>query len=196
MSKLLVFAGSARTGSLNRRLAAVAAQIASAQGAQATLIDLRDYALPLYDGDMEASSGVPQAAHALCKLIAAHDALLIATPEYNGFATPLIVNTFSWLSRIMAKDEQPSGLAVLAGKPAALLAASPGALGGVRSLIFTRQYLSMNLGLLVIPEQHGLAQANLAFDEQGALKEPKQQQAVERVVKALIRAAHTLRAGA
>lgn len=190
--RVLALAGSARAASLNKRLLAVGAAAARAQGAQLTAIDLRDYAMPLYDGDLEAANGQPQAAHELRRLCLAHDALLLATPEYNGFVTPLLVNTFAWLSRLPEGEGLPSGLQATAGVPVALLSASPGGLGGLRSLLATRHYLSMNLGFVVMPEQFALPQAHLAFDDAGALKEPRQQQAVAAVVAALLKRAAAL----
>ena len=88
----------------------------------------------------------------------------------------------------------PAGLAVTSGKPLALLSASPGPLGGLRSLNFTRQYLSMTIAMMPVPQQFALSRAGEAFDESGALKDPKQQAAVESVVAALLRLATALKA--
>lgn len=184
----LVVSGSSRTGSFNRRLAALAAQAARAQGAQVTEVDLRALDLPVYDADLEAR-GLPPGALELRRLFAGHAALLVATPEYNGFVTPLLLNSLDWVSRVPAADGLPAGLAAMNGTVAGLMSASPGALGGLRGLMFLRSFLSLTLGMLVVPETQSVSQAHQAFDDAGALKEPRQQAGVERVVQAVLRAA-------
>lgn len=190
--KLLAISGSARTGSLNGRLLAAAAASAQARGAQVETIDLRNLALPLYDGDLEKSAGVPEGARRLRDALLATDGVLLATPEYNGFPTPLLINSFDWLSRLQAEGTAPAGLAVTAGKPLGLLSASPGLLGGLRSLNFTRQYLSMAIAMMPVPQQFALSKAHEAFDEAGVLKDPKHQAALDAVVASLSRVAAAL----
>ena len=192
--RLLVIPGSARSGSLNRRLGAVAATLARNAGATVDELDLRALQLPVYDGDIEAASGVPEGASRLLAAIVAADAVLVVTPEYNGFPTPLVVNAFDWLSRIAAQGTQPSGLAATANKPVALLSASPGPLGGLRSMNFLRQYLQMAFAMIVVPQQFALSRANEAFDAGGALKDEKAQHAVQGVLAALGTLAAALRA--
>lgn len=187
--KLLAMAGSARNGALSGRLLNAAMAVAREAGAEVTQVDLRGLAMPLYDGDLEASQGAPEGAKRLRDLFAGHDALLYVTPEYNGFPTPLFINAFDWLSRVGAEGELPSGLATTALKPVGLLASSPGPLGGLRSLNFTRQYLSMNFGMLVVPQQFALGQAHNAFEDGGALKDAKHLQAVSGVVQQLLKVA-------
>ena len=126
--RLLVIPASVRTGSLNLLLAQHASAVARAAGHQVDLLDLRALALPVYDGDLEAAQGVPAGALRLQQAIAEADALLVVTPEYNGFPTPLFINAFDWLSRIQAADGHPAGLSTTADKPVALLSASPGPL--------------------------------------------------------------------
>jgi chromate reductase, NAD(P)H dehydrogenase (quinone) len=190
---LLLLAGSARSGAFSARLRDVAQGLAAAAGANAQVLDLRALGLPLYDGDIEAAQGVPPGALQLREAIAAADALLIVTPEYNGFPTPLTINAFDWLSRVQAVGDTPSGLATLAGKPVALLASSPGPLGGLRAMNLLRQFLGLTLGLLIVPQQYALGRAHEAFNEAGALKDAKAEQAVDNVVKALLRVAAALR---
>lgn len=192
--RLLVIPASAREGSLNRRLAACAAAMARADGIEVHVLDLRALALPVYDGDLEAAEGVPAGALELQRAVLAADALLVVTPEYNGFPTPLFVNAFDWLSRIPATEANPSGLAATAERPVALLSASPGPAGGLRSMNFVRQYLQMAFAMLVVPQQFALGRAHEAFDAQGGLKEPRAAQAVQGVVQALARLALRLRA--
>ena len=190
--RVLVIAGSARHGSLNQRLAAVAARALEQAGALVTPVDLRALALPIYDADVEAQ-GMPEGARTLRRLFAEHDALLLVTPEYNGFPTPLLINALDWASRPVAEDGLPSGPAAMSGTVAGLLSASPGAFGGLRSLLHTRQFLQMNLGMLVVPEQFGLGLAEQAFDATGALVDAKAQAAVERVVQSVLRVSAGLR---
>jgi len=191
--RLLAISGSERLGSLNRKLLDAAAKSARAQGAQVEGIDLRSLALPLYDGDIEKGAGVPEGAKRLREALLAADGVLLATPEYNGFPTPLLVNSFDWLSRLAADGAVPSGLAATAGKPLGIVSASPGLLGGLRSLNFTRQYLSMAIAMMPVPQQFALAKAHEAFDDAGALKDAKHQASVDAVVASLIRVAAALK---
>jgi chromate reductase, NAD(P)H dehydrogenase (quinone) len=192
--RVLLIAGSARTGALSVRLRDAAQRLAEAAGASTSAIDLRALALPLYDGDLEAAQGVPEGARQLREAIAAADAVLIVTPEYNGFPTPLLINAFDWLSRLQAAGDAPAGLASTAGKPVALLASSPGPVGGLRAMNFLRQYLQMAFAMLVVPQQFALGRAHEAFDEAGAVKDAKAEQAVAGVLQALLRVAGALRA--
>jgi NAD(P)H-dependent FMN reductase len=180
--RILAFAGSARAESLNKRLARAAATAAEQAGAAVTLIDLDDYPLPVYHGDLEAREGVPLQARRLRGLVAAHDGLLIASPENNASVPALLKNTLDWLSR---PDHGENGLAAFNGKTAALLAASPGALGGLRGLAHLRQIL-MALNVLVLSEQFALPRAHEAFDAAGELREPRHRAAVAGVARRLV----------
>lgn len=191
--RLLLLAGSSRTGALSVMLRDAAGRIAHALGTETTVLDLRALQLPLYDGDIEASQGVPDGARKLRTALATHDAVLLVTPEYNGFPTPLVINAFDWLSRLPAGDGVPSGVVVTANKPLALLSISPGALGGLRAMNFLRQYLQMAFGMLVVPRQHAVGHAHDVFDEHGAFKDEKAELAVRTVVQALLRVASALR---
>jgi NAD(P)H-dependent FMN reductase len=194
--RVLVFAGSARAGSFNRQLLDVAAGMLASAGAQVTSVDLRALGLPIFDAEIEAA-GLPAGAVELRRLFAQTDAVLIATPEYNGFLPPLLVNAFAWLSRVPAGDGLPSGLEATASKVAGVLSASPGALGGLRSLNYLRQFLQMAFGMLVVPQQFALSQAHKAFDAAtGRLTDDKHQQAVRRVVQAVLRTAGALKGAA
>ena len=193
--RVLVVSGSARPGSFNRRLADVAAGLAVAGGAEVTQTDLRALALPLYDAEIEAA-GVPAGALELRRMFATHDAVIIASPEYNGFPTPLLINALDWTSRVPALGDLPSGLVAMGGTVAGVVSASPGALGGLRSLLFVRQFLQLALGLLVVPEQFALGQANKAFDDSGQLIDTQQLQSVQRVVSSVLRTAAALKARA
>jgi len=186
--RALVISGSARHGSLNQRLAAVAARELEQGGAVVTPVDLRALALPVYDADIEAL-GMPEGARTLRRLFAENDALLLVSPEYNGFPTPLLINALDWASRPVAEDGLPSGPAAMSGTVAGLLSASPGAFGGLRSLLFTRQFLQMNLGMLIVPEQFGLSRADEAFDAAGALVDAQAHAGLLKVVQSVLRTA-------
>jgi chromate reductase len=190
--RLLVTAGSSRAGSYNGRLADIAAGLAREAGAQVTRLDLHALDLPVFHAAIEAA-GLPAGAFALRDAFAAHDAVFIASPEYNGFPTPLLINSFAWASRVPGADGQLAGLAAMAGKPAGLVSASPGLLGGLRSLNSFRAFLQMAPAMVVVPEQFALSQAGKAFDDAGALLDEKHRQAVQRVVRATLRMAAALR---
>lgn len=186
--KVLVFAGSARSGSLNKRFAQLAANRIDALGGEATFIDLKDYPCPLFDEDIEAQ-GMPENVVKLRKILAEHEGLVIASPEYNGFITPLLKNTLDWLSR---PDDNTPGLALFAGNPAGLLGASPGGLGGIRAMAGVQQ-LMHNLNLVVTAPAMSLPGAGNAFDDNGALKESAQAQQLDALCQRVIEAINALR---
>lgn len=184
--KVLIIAGSSRPGSYNGKLAAIAREVATAAGAQCTRLDLRALGLPVYDAEIEAA-GMPAGATTLRDALAKHAAIIVASPEYNAFPTPLLINAMDWASRVAASADKPAGLAAMAGKAVGVLSASPGPFGGMRSLMATRQFLHNTLGMLVVAEQFALSQAMNAFDETGALRDEKHKQALARVVNAVLR---------
>jgi NAD(P)H-dependent FMN reductase len=187
--RLLVIAGSARTGSFNRHLADLAAEKARAQGAQTTDVDLRSLNLPVYDADLADSQGMPAGAEALRDLFAAHDGLLLACPEYNALPTPLLINSFDWLSTVAATDALPGGAGSTAGKPVGLMAASPGALGGMRALPIVRTYLSTNFAMVVVPEQLGVPLAEGQLGASGTGLKPELDKVLDKLVAAVVRQA-------
>ncbi|HVU36677.1 MAG TPA: NAD(P)H-dependent oxidoreductase [Opitutaceae bacterium] len=182
-SRILAFSGSARRESLNRKLLAAVIEAVGAVGGEVTTLDLNDYPLPLYHGDLEDNEGLPPNATKLIEAIAAHDALLIASPEYNSQMTPLLKNTIDWCTR---GDENP-----LRGKVAAVVSASPGMFGGIRSMTLARQLLT-HLGCYVIPAQCVLPYADKAFDPTGRLQDARTQKAVVAVATDLVRVAGKL----
>jgi NAD(P)H-dependent FMN reductase len=183
LPKILVFAGSIRTGSHNARLAALATKELTLAGADVTRISLADYPMPIYDGDLEATSGVPQNAVKLKQLMAAHQGVFIASPEYNASITPLLKNTIDWISRVRERGEPP--LVAYKNRVFALGAASDGSYGGMRSLMALRQTLELGCGALVIPEQIAVMRASDAFDEIDNLKEERLAQLMKRVAQRL-----------
>lgn len=168
-NRILVFAGSARAESFNKRLARLAASRVERVGGQATFVDLRDYPIPLYDGDLEREQGIPEHARRLKALLAEHAGLVVVSPEYNGFITPLLKNTLDWLSR---PDGDEDGLALFRNRTACVLSASPGGFGGMRSLALARLLLT-NLGVTVLPDQLAVPRAANAFTEAGDLADEK-----------------------
>lgn len=191
--RLLVISGSARTGSLNRALAELAAHKARALGADTTSVDLRDLALPVFDADLLQAQGMPQGALQLRDWMAQHDGVLLASPEYNALPTPLFVNAFDWLSVVQAEGEQPSGTGATSGKPVGLLAASPGALGGIRALPIVRTFLSTNFAMVVVPEQLALPLADQQLSAERAdltrLAKPELDAALDRLVASVVKQA-------
>ena len=161
--KILVTAGSIRTGSHNARLAALAAKELTLADADVTLVSLADYPLPLYDGNVDQVTGPPANALRLKQMIMAHHGVFIATPEYSGSVTPLLKNAIDWVSRV--RDRGEPTYAAFKGRVFAISAASPGAAGGLRALIALRQILELGCGALVIPEQVSILRAHEAFDD-------------------------------
>lgn len=180
--RILAFAGSAREGSWNKRLVRVAARAATQSGAEVTLIDLQDFPMPLYHGDLEAKEGVPASARKLKALFMEHESFLVSSPENNTSLSALLKNTIDWLSR---PDGSADKRAAFQGKPVALLSASPGYFGGVRHLPHLAEILQ-NLEMLVLPEPFSLARAHEAFAADGSLKDPRAQAQVAGLVRRLI----------
>jgi chromate reductase len=173
--KILAFAGSARESSYNKKLVRIAAAGARRAGADVSEVDLRDFPMPIYDGDLETREGIPAHALKFRQLMMAHQGLLIASPEYNSSITPLLKNTIDWISRPVGGED---GLAPFRNKVAGLLAASPGGFGGLRGLVHLRAILG-NIGVIVLPNQLAVAKAHEAFQPDGTLVNPHRQTAVE-----------------
>ena len=175
--KILAFAGSTRTDSFNKKLVRIAAEGARKAGAEVTVLDLRDYPLPLYDGDLEQREGLPANARKLKDLFLAHQGLMIASPEYNSSISAVLKNAIDWVSRPVP-GEPPLGCFI--DKVAALMSASTRALGGLRGLVTVRSILG-NIRVIVLPDQVAVAKAHEAFAPDGSLKDPQQQAAVEQL---------------
>lgn len=180
--KILAFAGSLRTDSFNKKLVKIAVQGAQAAGAEVTYIDLRDFPLPIYDGDLESQDGLPENALKLKNLMYQHDGLLISAPEYNSSISGTLKNTLDWISRQASPQEVY--LSCFIGKVAALMSASPSALGGLRGLVTLRSILG-NIYVHVLPEQKTLAKAEEAFLPDGTLKDLRHSQDVQNLGKKL-----------
>src|SRR5229473_1506899 len=190
LPKILFLAGSIRTGSHNARLAALATKELALAGADVTRISLADYPLPLYDGDLEANSGVPGNAVKLKQLMAAHQGVFIASPEYNASITPLLKNTLDWISAVRERGDPP--LAAYQNRVFALGGASPGRSGATHSLLALRQVLAVGCRALVIAEQVTVPNAEQAFDERDGLKDARAAAQLKLVVRKLVDTAKLL----
>jgi len=175
--KILGFAGSTRTDSYNKKLVKVALEGARKAGAEVKFADLRDYAMPLYDGDLEEREGLPVNARKLQDLMIAHDGLLIASPEYNSTFSGVLKNAIDWVSR---PSPEQAPLAAFSGKVAIIMSTSPGALGGLRGLVGLRSLLS-NIRVIVLPDQIALPKAIEAFNPDGTIKDPQQAASIEQL---------------
>ncbi len=182
--KILVIPGSLRTGSFNARLAAAAVKELALLDVDVTLISLADYPLPIYDGDLEASSGVPKMAVDLKRMIGAHHGVFIASPEYNSSVPPLLKNAIDWVSRV--RDRNESFGQVFRERAFAIGAASDGKFGGLRVLMALRQILALGCGATVIPKQMALSFADEAFDEIGGLRDPADAELLRATLRQLI----------
>ena len=165
--KILAFAGSLRKDSFNKKLVAIAAQGARDAGAEVTVVDLKDYPMPIYDGDLEDADGIPEKALELKRIFLDHDGLLISAPEYNSSITAVLKNVIDWVSR--PQPDEPR-LAAYQNKVATLMSASPGALGGLRGLVHVRAILG-NIGVIVLPQQIAVSKAHEAFADDGSLND-------------------------
>ncbi len=175
--RILAFAASARRESLNRKFLALAVVAVKEAGGEVTLLDLNDFAMPLYHGDLEDAQGLPENAERLIGLIGEHHALLVASPEYNSMLTPLLKNTVDWCTRA---NDNP-----FEGKVAAVISASPGIYGGVRSLQLAQQ-LFLKVGCHVVPGQCTLPHADKAFDSQGRPTDPSTAKSVQAMAVKLV----------
>lgn len=178
-AKVLLFAGSVRSGSFNVSLAQAANKVLAEMGAETTMISLGDYPLPLVDEDLKNEKGVPESAIRLARQFAAHDGLFIASPEYNSSIPPLVKNAIDWVSLA------PRDIKAYAGLTVALGAASNGALGGIRGLYHLRSVL-MNVGAQIVTEQAGISRAATAFGEDGLPADERQLKMLQNTCRSLL----------
>jgi chromate reductase, NAD(P)H dehydrogenase (quinone) len=176
--KLLAVCGALRQGSLNRQLLGLATRLLEKAGAEIEPVDFRRLAIPIYDGDVEASTGLPPGALELAKQIAGADGLVIASPEYNMSMPALLKNAIDWMSRAKPMP--------LRGKCALLLSASPSLVGGNRGLWALRIPLEV-LGVHVYPDMFSLATAHQGFNPDGTLKDEALAKFLSRIVDGFVR---------
>lgn len=181
--KILVFAGSTRTGAYSGRTADIAQKELALQGAEVTRISLADYPLPIMNQDLEKEKGIPAHALSLARLIDAHDAVLICTPEYNGSIPPLLKNTIDWVSRVHSDGGKP--LRPYPGKVVAICSSSDGHFAGIRSANHLRAVLS-HIGMEVIAPQVSVPYGAEAFDGDGEFKEERLRKGMTRLCNTLI----------
>lgn len=182
MAKLLFLSGSIRKDSMNKKLAKQAYEFAKEAGYDAKFIDLKDYEMPLYNGDDEVAKGMPENGKKLKQEFLGAAGVFVASPEYNSSFSPLLKNSLDWISR--KEDGTGGDLSAYKGKVFALSAASVGALGGLRGLVPLRMMLG-NIGVHILPEQVAVPTAHNAFDENGKLKDEKTATSIKNLVKSL-----------
>lgn len=191
--EILIFAGSTRQDSYNRKLAKAAAEIATGQGAQATLLELADYDIPLYNADLEAR-GTPPDVIRFKQALHSHAAWIICCPEYNGSYPALLKNALDWASSPVKGDPVwGDGVLPFRGKVVGMCSASPGGLGGLRAQSHLAPLL-LNLECWLAPRSHAVSRAADAFDAQGKLMHPQDQQGVQAVLSQVLWAAQRLHA--
>jgi chromate reductase, NAD(P)H dehydrogenase (quinone) len=189
--RILIFAGSNRTGAFSGKLADAAVKELSRFEVEVTRISLSDYSLPLMDEDIEREQGIPANAMKLARLFALHDGLFIATPEYNGSIPPLLKNVIDWVSRVSRDGERP--LRPYAGKIAAIGSSSTGSFAGIRAISHLRDIL-VHIGVQVVSQQCSVPDAQSAFDEAGQLKDDRTYANLEKSIRTLFDMA-SMRAG-
>ena len=187
--KILVFAGSVRSGAYSGKTADVAQHELARQGADVTRISLADYPLPIMDEDLEAEKGIPENAVKLARLIASHDAVLIATPEYNGSMPPLLKNTIDWVSCVSEDGGKP--LKPYPGKVVAICCSSDGHFAGIRSANHLRAVLA-HIQMEVIAPQVSVPNADKAFDDDGNFLAERLTKGMQRLCRTLIEHARLL----
>jgi len=182
MTQLLVFSGSSRTESFNLRLAVQLASFAEHEDAEVSLVDLRDFDLPIYNGDLEDTKGLPRAAKRLKKLLQDNTGLIIACPEYNGFMTPLLVNAIAWCTR---SEDASVDLSGFAEKTVLIVSASPGPGGGSRANTHLKTMLS-GIGSIVFPQTLTVPSAYNAFDDQGEFLDDSMKKRAKRLIEKFV----------
>jgi chromate reductase, NAD(P)H dehydrogenase (quinone) len=181
--KVLAFAASLRTGSFNRKLIALAAEMARNHGAQVDLVEFREFDMPLYDGDLEQGAGLPPGARELERRLGQSDAVMISAPEYNYSIPGVLKNAIDWVSRVRPMPWR--------GKSIYLMSASPSPMGGIRGLWQTRIPLE-GCGALVFPDMFALAHAHQAFDDAGQLGDAATAERLQRELVGFLRLAEAV----
>lgn len=168
-TKVLSFAGSTRLDSFNKKLAIEATKIAKEMGADATFIDLKDLSIPFYDEDLEKNLGMPEGVKKLRQLMIQSDYIIISSPNYNGSFTAVLKNALDWASR---GEDGKSSRDAFKGKKFMIISSSPGQKGGVNGLRHLREVIT-NIGGEVMPEEFGVPNANISFNNEGQIQVPE-----------------------
>jgi chromate reductase len=189
-ARILGFAGSIRAASVNRAMAKAALDGAAAAGAEVTWLELADYQLPLYNGDLEANDGLPANVLALKDIFDAHDGFVIGCPEYNSSISPLLKNTIDWVSRPM---EGRPPLHAFTGKVGGIVSGSGGPLGGLRGLVHVRSILG-NIGVTMVPQQRAVGGAPGKIED-GVVTDEEARKSLELVGQSVARLAGAMKAG-
>jgi NAD(P)H-dependent FMN reductase len=184
MPKILAFAGSGRKNSYNLAVAKCAAQGADVEGVEVTVIDMSEFDMPIFNEDLEASSGMPENAKKFKQLLMAHDGFIIGNPEYNSGYSALLKNAIDWASR---KEEGEKPLEAFKGKYAAIVAASPGGLGGIRGLVPLRMLLG-NIGITVLPNQLAVSSVHDLVNDANEVSDEKTQKSLHTIGRTLAQA--------
>ena len=182
--RLFIFAASLRKESLNKKLATLIAGKLERLGADVDHADFREFDMPLFDGDLEASDGIPSGTQALADRILAADGVIIVSPEYNFGVPGPLKNAIDWLSRIRPYPT--------IGKPCFLASAAPSLVGGSRGIIALRPALSF-MGMWLSGDSFSLAQAAQAFDEQGGIKDEALDKMLDGMLKRFVKVTGSLK---
>jgi len=182
--RILTVAGSLRKESYNRKLLALAESFLAQTGVEIDHVDLRDFPMPVYDGDLESEKGLPETVWKLQARIAACQGVLICSPEYNGGIPGTLKNVIDWTSR---GASQP-----WAGKVVVLMGATTGMWGTQRMMPQLRQTLGI-LSAIVIPQQVNVRDARKVWDEKGQLLDDKLAERVEKVIREFVRVTRALK---
>lgn len=187
--KILILAGSIRTGAYSQKTADAFASELVNHECEITRITLADYELPIILETPKSDREIPANAVKLARQFDAHDAIVIVTPEYNGSIPPLLKNAIDWISS--SSVEANKDLKPFRGKICAIASSSPGMMGGISALGHLREVL-VRLGMLVISEQLAVGSAARAFDEKGRLKEERTAAILANACKSLVEKATLL----
>ncbi len=181
--RILVFAGSVKSASINEKLVNAARLKLTQFGADVTHISLLDYPMPLVNEDSKDSEGIPESAMRLGKIVAEHSGVFIASPEYNSSIPPLLKNMVDWVSLMSSPNADRTN--PWHGRYIALGSASDGSLGGIRGLYHLRSVM-MNVGAQIITEQCSVRGASSAFDENGRILDERTDGMLKKACKSLI----------
>ncbi len=164
-STVLAISGSTRQDSYHKKLATEAARIAEKLGAKATVIDLKEYPIPFYDGDLESEIGMPEKAQEIRNLMMQSQVIILSSPEYNGSLSAVLKNVIDWASR---DGKGGPSREAFKGKTFVLMSTSPGPSGGSYGLEHLKTIIE-RIGGRVFSEQLIIPYSDKAFDKDGNL---------------------------